>query len=100
MSKTVETEKTSKVEKVRAKIGTGFLYNAFGRKRFMHCLKELIKNARDWGAKHINIYTVNKQLLRLVDDGEGMTQKNRGAFSSVNLSTASGERQSGQFGSG
>lgn len=83
---------------IRAGIGEGFLQQIFGGKPFIHCAIELVKNCRDWGATLIVVLTnLDRQLLRIVDNGDGMDEANRDAFVSINLSTAKGPRQSGIF---
>lgn len=85
------------VPAIQARIGEGFLQRVFGGKSFIHCLRELIKNCRDWGASHILIITAVRSEVRIIDDGSGMDAGNRSAFCSINTTTATGPRQAGRF---
>lgn len=86
---------------IQAGVGEGFLDLYFRGKSFIHCIVELLKNARDWGGTLIMIQTdLGNHLFRQVDNGLGMDQRNRNSFTSVNMTTAKGVRQSGLFGSG
>lgn len=88
----------TRTDAIRARIGEGFLQRLFGGKSFLHCVVELVKNCRDWGATLIQITTnEGRHLFRVVDNGEGMNAANRNAFASIHLTTAHGERQAGQF---
>ncbi len=82
---------------IQSGIGAGFLKRLFGGKPFMHCVIELIKNCRDWGATLINVHTEDRPILVIVDNGDGMNQANRDAFASINSTTAHGSRQAGRF---
>ena len=79
------------------KIGSGFLKRIFGGKSFMHCVIELIKNALDWNTTKIYIFTEDKNIFRILDNGDGMNAENRSAFSSLNTTTALDPKQSGLF---
>lgn len=81
---------------IQAGIGEGFLQRIFGGKSFMHCLVELVKNCRDWGATSIRLDTSDRTRLVIVDNGCGMNRANRNAFLSINMTTASDD-QSGTF---
>ncbi len=81
---------------MQATIGVGFFHRIFGGKSWLHCLMELVKNTRDWGAMHTWILTEDRARLIVRDDGRGMNAANRDAFLSVNTTTA-GKGQSGQF---
>ena len=81
---------------IRAGIGPGFFHRIFGGKSAIHCLMELIKNTRDWGASQVWIQTEDPARLVVRDDGNGMNARNRDAFASVNMTTA-GVGMSGQF---
>ncbi|HVX24054.1 MAG TPA: hypothetical protein VG992_01795 [Candidatus Saccharimonadales bacterium] len=60
----------------------------------------MIKNAFDWSSGVVKFITnENRTEIRYVDDGCGMSEKNRSAFLSLALSNARGE-QSGTFGTG
>ena len=86
------------IPEIQAGIGPGFLERVFGGKPFLHCLLELLKNSRDWGAARIYVLTtLANHMLRVFDDGDGMDAANRNAFASVNMTTAGGPRQSGIF---
>ncbi len=80
--------------------GKGFLYNIFGGKSFMACIIEIIKNSIDYGAKNMWITTATPKILQISDDGDGMGRKNKQAFVSVNLTTASSPNQAGKYGDG
>lgn len=82
---------------IRPTIGKGFFQMVFGGKSYLHCIRELIKNCRDWCALHVALFTEDRNVLRILDDGRGMDWDNRNAFASVNDSTATGPRQSGKF---
>ncbi len=69
----------------------------YGGKQFLFCIKEVVKNARDWGASLIKLVTATPDFIRIVDNGDGMDGDNRDAIFSVNATTANGERQSGKF---
>ncbi len=86
-------------EFIRPRLGPGVLRRHYEGKSLLKCLKEIAKNARDWGASRFWITTADA-FIRFVDNGRGQGRANREAFSSFNLSTATDERQSGQFGSG
>jgi len=82
---------------VRARIGKGFIKRVLGGMAFIACIRELIKNSRDWGASTIWINTSTRTEFTITDDGSGMNAENRDAFVSLNTSTAGGARQAGQF---
>ena len=83
---------------IQAGIGSGFLRKVFGGKPFIHCVIELVKNCRDWGASIIKITTnAGRHLVTILDNGDGMNRANRNAFLSINMTTASGPRQSGVY---
>ncbi|MBI4099356.1 ATP-binding protein, partial [Candidatus Parcubacteria bacterium] len=92
----------SSVKRPRPTIGPDRFKKEFGGKGFIHCLVELVKNARDWDANSILITTGHdrQRRLQIVDNGRGMDEANRDAFVSVDMTTARGSRQSGQFGTG
>lgn len=82
-------------------VGEGFLREVFGGKSFLHCLVELVKNARDYGASFFSIFTLpDRGILRVIDDGDGMAEENRCAFVSINRTTAKSKGQAGRFGTG
>lgn len=81
-------------------IGPGFLAMHFGGQPFNHCVRELVKNCRDWGAGSIRLLTEPRHQFRIIDDGAGMDADNRSAFCSINRTTATGPRQSGKFDTG
>ena len=83
-------------EKIQAGIGPGFFNRIFGGKSFLHCIMELVKNTRDWGAGQVWIETEDRAHLIVRDDGKGMDVANRNAFASINL-TPAGKGQSGTF---
>ncbi len=90
-------------EQIFGEIGDGLFQEVFGGKKFIACLIEFIKDARDWAANSISITiepTKAGRILRIVDNGVGMNEKNRRAFASVNKTTAQGRNQTGQFGTG
>jgi hypothetical protein len=83
---------------MHAVIGEGFLQQLFGGKSFIHCLIELLKNSRDWGADIIMLITaLALDKLRIVDNGRGMNGANRDAFVSIATPTAREAHQSGKF---
>jgi hypothetical protein len=91
-----KTEEDKMAKKIQAGIGPGFFNRIFGGLTFLHCLMELIKNTRDWGAGMVWVKTEDRARLVVRDDGSGMNAANRDAFASINLTTA-GEGQSGTF---
>lgn len=91
------TKKDTTPKDIQAKIGPGFLRRIFGGKSYLHCVIELKKNTRDYGAKNIWIQTVPKEYFKIVDDGDGMGHENRCAFFSINTTTATRADQAGLF---
>lgn len=88
------------VPPVEANFGDGFLQQIFGGKSFIHCVVELLKNSRDWGAGAISITTSDRTRFVIFDDGRGMNRANRNAFVSINMTTAGGPRQAGRYDTG
>ena len=88
------------VPPIQARQGRGSVENQFKGKPFMHCMQQLLKNCRDWHARAIWIVTKNRKQLIIIDDGDGMNEKNRTAFISVGETTAEETDQDGQFDTG
>jgi len=84
-------------DEIQADIGPGFLRKVFGGKSFVHCVIEMVKNSRDWGAQKIAITDEIRQTWRITDDGDGMGRANRNAFFSIHMTTANSPKQSGLF---
>ncbi|MFA4954863.1 MAG: ATP-binding protein [Patescibacteria group bacterium] len=84
-------------DEIQADIGPGFLRKVFGGKSFIHCVIEMVKNSRDWGAQNIAIADEIRQAWRIADDGDGMGRANRNAFFSIHMTTANSPKQSGRF---
>lgn len=87
----------TKRENVTSGIGQDFFPKIFGGKRFVHCMIEILKNGRDYGARKISIISTDPSRIVIVDDGEGMGAENQAAFISVDRST---KRGSAMFGTG
>ena len=84
---------------LKGEIGDKFFPSVFGGYSFPHCIKELVKNSRDWFATTINLTTSDLAYLTIVDNGIGMNEERCHAAVSVNKSPAE-ITQMGKFGTG
>jgi hypothetical protein len=91
----------SKTIRIKSKIGDTFIRRQLKVARFLTCVTELIKNSRDALAATILIFTATRNVLRIIDFGDGMGLENMNSFVSLDMSTgASDATKSALFGSG
>lgn len=94
-----KTPSSTKPPLIEMRAGKLLFKQKFGGKKLITGLVELIKNCRDWSGRRIWI-TVGNGFIEVMDDGVGMTAKNRSAFCSAAISSSNSEKQSGKFGTG
>ncbi len=76
--------------------GETLLKQHYGGRSMIHCLVELLNNARDWKATAIAVITKMKDRLVIVDNGDGMNTECRKSF--VSLAHSAAKKQTGMHG--
>lgn len=98
---TQQTTRKARVHTIKGKINFRVLDNVFKSKDFREGILEPIKNAFDAGATMVFIDTTENAKIVMRDNGSGMFEANREAYTKPGESTSMGDpSKTGYFGSG